>query len=151
MRQFRSNRGVFGCESATDPTALALHEPRREAAENDARNENHKSHLIERNSYREVRIGRIERVEGHCDGLMIRDRERHQHDESRGHDDCPYEPALHRPRAPIDRYAWRTDRFKAPPGIRLTDTLQSHFAAISVCVRLRRSRISLPVLKNGTD
>src|SRR5215831_4600687 len=82
---------------------------------------------------------------------MISDRERHQHDESRGHDDCPYEPALHRPRAPIDRYAWRTDRFKAPPGIRLTDTLQSHFAAISVCVRLRRSRISLPVLKNGTD
>src|SRR5216684_7780234 len=127
IRQFASHHDVFGRESGTNPTALALFEPSRDAADNHARDENRKSHKIERNRHGKVRIGRIERVEGHRDRLVIGDRQRDQRGESRDHDDRLQEPMDHR------LYA------------------NDHFAATSICSRFRRSRISLPVLKNGTD
>jgi len=71
IRQFASHHDVFGRESGTDPTALALFEPSRDAADNHARDENRKSHKIERNRHGKVRIGRIERVEGHGDRLVM--------------------------------------------------------------------------------
>src|SRR5260370_10814855 len=131
IRQFASHHDVFSRESGADPTTLALFEPSRDAADNHAHDENHKSHKIERNRHGKVRIGRIERVEGHRDRLVIGDRQRDQRGESRDHEDYLQEPADHR------LYAH--------------DHLADHLAGTSICGRFRRSRISLPVLKNGTD
>jgi hypothetical protein len=80
---------------ARRPPPLALPEPGRDAADEDAANQQHQHQKIERQRPRQRGVGRIERIEGNDDVLAVRYRQADDDDRKREEDQRGENPADH--------------------------------------------------------
>src|ERR1700704_1600979 len=158
----------IGLEPARGAAPFCLPEPGRDAADDHPGDHQHENQHEKRRAHHHGRIGRVERIERDGDDVAVGDRERHDDEAERHQDDGGDDLANHgraslegctAEELPETRKRHHTGRrpSRARFAGRLTMTVASSRSiapnsnrTYAPSDRLRRSRISLPVLKKGT-